>query len=445
MNDSTLFLGYDPRCSLYKRERTPGKPMWYISYYLPNGKRMQRPVHKKSGEARKLMRIKELQLLQGVFDSKDKKKMEGFLTETVEENRLTIDDALMYYEKITESRKTPATIYQDKLAADRYFGFFKKGGRRFLDEITAYDVSMLIRSLDKAGKSESTIGNAATLIKKVFNCFIEEMEFRVDNKVFREFKNPVSKKTVIPKKSGKVRVRLPSDKEIKAILNAPDPLVTDTSSLSPIKSIVYFLVCTGARLGEALHAEWPDFDLDRGIWKIRFKPNCPTKYRLGWSPKWKKERDVILFREAVDLLRSMPIVKSTGTVNIRDENRKIVDRKTYPADFVFPKKEVVRNGKDVTVFYTRVDSIKKSWGTLKDNAKVTDLQIKDLRTYFNHLLKSKYGFSTKEAGAYIGNSQEINDKHYTPVSLDAIQQKISSLNLSEVIGAGETESVQFLN
>ena len=46
--------------------------------------------------------------------------------------------------------------------------------------------------------------------------------------------------------------------------------------------------------------------------------------------------------------------------------------------------------------------------------------LKDLRTYFNHLLVSRYGFSNKEASSLIGNSPEVNLKHYDPVSLSVI-------------------------
>ena len=425
MNHSNLLLGYDPKGTLYKREQTSGNVMCYISYYLPNGKRVQRPVSKSQKKAKTLLRTKELQLLQGNFDSKDLKKLDGLFAEEEKEKRLSIEEALEKYFKATESRKTLNTYYNDLSAINRYFSFFLESERTYLDEITAFDVQMLIRSLDKSGKAESTIKNSVTMVRKVFNCLIEDVKLYSGE-------NPVPAKIKLPKKNGLVRDRLATDEEIQAILNAKEPTVKYSSSVSPIKEIISFIIYTGARLSEVLHAEWQDFDLENDIWHIRIKPDCPTKHELGWSPKWKKKRDVILFQEALDILKSMPRVKSFGKVSLRDEKGKIVETNIYPANFIFPKKETKKlpdGSKEVV--YTRLDSIKKSWRSLKERAEVHDLQAKDLRAYFNHTLKSKFGFSSKEAGAYIGNSKKVNDLHYTPVSFSQIRAKMGLLSFND--------------
>ena len=59
-----------------------------------------------------------------------------------------------------------------------------------------------------------------------------------------------------------------------------------------------------------------------------------------------------------------------------------------------------------------------------DEADIRPIQIKDLRTFFNWLLVSQYGLSNKEAGAYLGNSEAVNQEHYTPVSLKAVRSKL---------------------
>ena len=68
--------------------------------------------------------------------------------------------------------------------------------------------------------------------------------------------------------------------------------------------MIRFILITGCRKGEAIHAEWSDFDLNQGIWRIREKSECPTIHFLGWKPKANKERDVYLLPEAVDLLNN---------------------------------------------------------------------------------------------------------------------------------------------
>ena len=74
----------------------------------------------------------------------------------------------------------------------------------------------------------------------------------------------------------------------------------------PIIELTHFLVCTGARLGEALHAEWQDFDLVKGIWRIIPKPECPTSYGLGWYLKYKKPRVIELIPEVGRILQYLP-------------------------------------------------------------------------------------------------------------------------------------------
>jgi integrase len=428
MIQSSLYLGYDPKCKLYKREQTKHQVMWYISYYLPNNKRVQRPVHHVEKEAKKLLRLKELQLIQGHFDTKDQKKLEGFLPKVdLRLERLTIEKALHQYFKVTETRKTPKTHYNDYLSISRYFDYFLTNERVFMDEISPLDIQMFIRTLDKSGKSGSTIKNAITMVRKVFNCLIDEIKIL-------DCDNPIPAKIKLPKKNGLVRDRLATEVEIQQILNAGLPKVNHSSNVSPTKQIVSFLIYTGARLSEVLHAEWEDFDLNQGIWHIKSKPKCPTLFGLGWYPKWRKERDVILFQEAIDILSKMPKVKSSGKVAIRNEKGKIIDGKTYPANFIFPKKEVriMSDGTKKKIF-SRVDSIKRSWASMKERAGVSDLQIKDLRTFFNHTLKSHFGFSSKEAGFYIGNSEEVNDLHYTPISTPQIQAKMNLFRLKDVI------------
>jgi len=61
-----------------------------------------------------------------------------------------------------------------------------------------------------------------------------------------------------------------------------------------------------------------------------------------------------------------------------------------------------------------------------------------LRTYFNHLLVSRYGFSNKEASSFIGDSPEVNSRHYDPISPTVIREKTGGLPLSEMIGLGGT-------
>ncbi len=61
---------------------------------------------------------------------------------------------------------------------------------------------------------------------------------------------------------------------------------------------------------------------------------------------------------------------------------------------------------------------------MKERNRIVDFQLKDFRTWFNHLLKSYYSFSSKEAASYIGNSPRINEVHYDPVSIELVSKKV---------------------
>ena len=90
-----------------------------------------------------------------------------------------------------------------------------------------------------------------------------------------------------------------------------------------------------------------------------------------------------------------------------------------------------KSGKDG---YCRVNCIQNGWESLKKQARVENLQLKDLRTYFNHILKTSYNFTSKEAGAYIGNNEVVNELHYSPYHESTIREKMRKLPLKEALG-----------
>ena len=86
--------------------------------------------------------------------------------------------------------------------------------------------------------------------------------------------------------------------------------------------------------------------------------------------------------------------------------------------------------------YTRIDNLTGAWNTLKQSAGIENLQLKDLRTYFNTvILIGAYRFTNKEAGAYIGNSAAVNIQHYEAVSNKIIENKIKNKSLSQVLNS----------
>ena len=74
----------------------------------------------------------------------------------------------------------------------------------------------------------------------------------------------------------------------------------------PIIPLVRFLIFTRFRLGEALNAEWEDFDFEKGIWSIWIKPECPTLRNEGWAAKNYNPRVIHLVGRALEVLESLP-------------------------------------------------------------------------------------------------------------------------------------------
>ncbi|NQU63254.1 MAG: site-specific integrase [SAR324 cluster bacterium] len=186
-----------------------------------------------------------------------------------------------------------------------------------------------------------------------------------------------------------------SNEELDKLYSAERYASKRSQTISSIDEMVKCLLFTGARIGEVLHIELPDLDLNMGIWHIKFKPECPTKHGKGWKPRWGKGRTIFLIPEAIELLRSIPIHESIGIIPIMNDDIEVVGKEMVEAQFVFPKKKRVDNGSRLV--YSRNDNIYNSWATLKRNAGIENLQLKDLRTYFNHFLKSECGFTSKEA------------------------------------------------
>ena len=62
-----------------------------------------------------------------------------------------------------------------------------------------------------------------------------------------------------------------------------------------------------------------------------------------------------------------------------------------------------------------------------------NIQIKDLRTFFNWMLVHEFGFSNKDAGKYIGNSVEVNKMHYDPYEEEFIRAKTNEQSFTQLL------------
>jgi integrase len=446
--DQSQLIEYFPKVIIY--ERKDSKCTFWMSYYLPNGKRNRRRCSNKKGDAKKKVEIKQQQLYNGIFDEDDRKKLGSFLKS---EQRYNLKEAKELYLEMTADEKGTRTLERDEYLLDVAFGFFEREGVKFLHDVTPLHCKRLLLSLKKdRGLEPPSIDNYWKVVRKLYKRFQEMKLIKLDNPM-EDVKRPKGRK--------KSRKRTPSIDEVRLILSHLDSRSVNSTYVSPFDAIIRFTMFTGARIGEVLHAEWGDFDLERGIWNIRCKPNCPGVEGLGWYPKWGKERDVKLIPEAMRVLENMPKLATVGYIK-SDEGKSVA----VPANFVFPKKEVkisknckmkskrghykcirCREYEDKelceyrTVTYSRCDSVRKAWNTLCRKTGITDLHVHDLRRFFNRVyLQQTCGFQPLESGKYIGNSEEVNRDHYSTID-NEVFERMSKFSFTGLIN----EEVSYLN
>ena len=211
----------------------------------------------------------------------------------------------------------------------------------------------------------------------------------------------------------------------------------------PIKELALFLFSTGARLGEALHLEVEDLDLNQKVWTIKNKPDCPTKYGLGWSSKTSKNRVIPLPDNLIDVL--CPLVERAKAHRVVGYIPKLKngEKKRVPIDanFIFTMKDRTLSSKDEIV-WKRINDVSGAWGGLFAAAGLLtpakyvvpangghtrhgkysggvknryDVKAPftrhDMRRGFNAVAE-KAGMGLKERCAVLGHNPVVNQLHY---------------------------------
>lgn len=138
-----------------------------------------------------------------------------------------------------------------------------------------------------------------------------------------------------------------------------------------ISNIIKLLLLTGARSHEVLKATWDQFDLDKAVWT---KPSHTTKQQ--------KMEHCPLSLSALNIIKKLNEVKADSV-------------------HLFPGKIP---GKPL-------QTIKKSWATIRNRANLSDVRLHDLRhTYASHLVSS--GLSLSIVGKLLGHTQASTTQRY---------------------------------
>jgi len=234
-------------------------------------------------------------------------------------------------------------------------------GRRFMDEVTRFDVAKMVADMQKSYKP-SSINRVLVLLAFIY---AQAIRWETPGLV----KNPAA--GVKPLKDNFRRERFLSVEEARSLFDAV--CKSDNGLLRPI---IGMLLLTGARKRELLDATWKDFDIARRLWRIPMSKSGHARH-------------VPLSDGAVQLLSEVPRLPGVETV------------------FANPQ-----TGKPFA-------SITSAWDTARKRAGLHDVRLHDLRHSFASLLVNQ-GRTLFEVQQILGHSQPRTTMRYAHLRNDTL-------------------------
>lgn len=339
--------------------------------------------------------------------------------------------------KQTFLKKSKLTVDREKYSLPSIFSFFQeKKDRLYMNQITNDDVTDYIYFLKDLGRPVVTINNYLRIVRKVFNRLykLKKLEYNIAEGI--EFLPMTAKEGA--------RHVIFSLEDIYKLVNVK---VNEKFWQFPTLSLFKVMLNTGIRLGEALHLSWKEIDFENKVIKIQAKPDCPTLLGMGWKPKFSKEYTVGMNEDVIQTLKKLPRCEKTEA-KIKD------DSKVYYFSFVFAKRtgkkhnckkkcsncetnvKLIRDRFNCAFYeirYSRCDDVSKSWKSLLELAGIegNKYHLEDTRRTFNTYAKSHADFSDALASFAIGNTPEVNIRHYTNkevVDLSKIREVKEKIN-----------------
>lgn len=269
------------------------------------------------------------------------------------------------YSTLAEQHLAHAKTYQrsyDTTAMYVNRHILPKWGKHRLTDITQQGVAQWLA--DKAGE-----GLAPATVEKIRVILGRSFELAKQWGMAGSDKNPT--RGVPRKPINNARERFLNAAEAKRL-----QVAVAESRNTQLKFIVGLLLLTGARVSELLQAKWEHVNLDRRMWLI------PTS-------KTGKPRHVPLSQPAIDLIKSVPTFKD--------------------CPYLLPNPETK------LPFVT----IKHSWQTARDEAKLPDLRIHDLRHSAASFMINA-GVDLFAVGRVLGHADHKSTMRYSHLANDTL-------------------------
>ncbi|EEB79330.1 site-specific recombinase, phage integrase family [marine gamma proteobacterium HTCC2148] len=239
-------------------------------------------------------------------------------------------------------------------------------GNKRLNKITRSEVQRFHASLVEEDLSPATADHHLKLIRQALN-------LAVDWELLEA--NPVAKVKLFNQDNQVERYL--SDEEMQRLLK-----VLKTDSNRVVCNVILFLLSTGARVSEALSAEWSDIDRKNRVWVIQ-----------ATNSKSKKKRSVPLNDVAIGVLDAL---------DTEGKHDRLFVGKRGP-----------------------LTTINKVWFRIRSEAGLEDYRIHDLRHSYASLLVNA-GHSLFEVQQALGHSDPKVTMRYAHLSKESLQRAANS-------------------
>ncbi len=449
MNELTQIeipYNYHPKVYTYQRNSK-----WYWKYNLPGDVWHTCFASENKRTADRNASLKLADLAKGLFNSKEIEKMQKTSSKIS-----SIDDAISKFLDAIKVENSQRYFEAMSWELNSSFRYFKETLNvkliHKIKEDHVYQYRHHLLSQVKSGQiSQVTAKGKLKRIKQLFK-WLRKRKMIVTNPCLEV-----------------ESIKVDHDKRARSVATPPNVveqlLAADYKHRFdfPIKELVLFLFSTGARLGEALHLEVDDLDLQNKIWKIEEKKDCPTKYGLGWSSKTSKSRMVPLSDNLIEVL--IPLIERANQNKvigyIPDTTKEGKGQIPVEAKFIFTMRDRSLTTKDEIV-YRRVNDVRGAWGGLfaaaglatptkyevpnsgdgtrhgkyKGGVKVrydvsgVPFTRHDMRRGFNAVAE-KAGMELKERCAVLGHNPVVNQIHYggeKQIDHEKIARKVNELS-----------------
>ena len=262
-------------------------------------------------------------------------------------------------------------------AAHQDWGLFRNHlfpvfGNMRLDAIKKADIAQFMQAKKQAGYMTSTCNRLLARLKASL-AYAQEIELITPDqnpaRGFRQFREPPH------------RDRFLSREEAQRLI-----MEVSASGSPMLKFIIPFLLVTGARKSEAIHAEWQHVDFNTRTWMVPISKNGRPRF----------------------------IPLSDGALTILDKTRNFTLKNHGENKFIFPN---IVTGKPYTqIFYP--------WDVARRKAGLADVRIHDLRHSFASALVNE-GMTLYDVKELLGHANIATTQRYAHLSRERLMEAAS--------------------